>query len=240
MVIALLSAMQAEIYHTVRRLREGGDEACENMEWGGKTFTRGMFGSIPVLAGWTGTGTTIAGISCQYVCSRWNPRAILFAGIGGGLNPAYAPGDIVAAGEVRQWDINASSIGIPAGVFPGEYNAAGKALSSLYPDPDLLAAAERVSPVPVRKGVFLSGNSFFGGETGGLPGMEGDVVDMESISVALAGLYNRVPVLLLRVIADPCDRRRPRDIRQFLDSASISIAAIFEAVTLAISAGGSS
>jgi len=249
-VIALLSAMQAEIYHTLSGIRAGGVRE-EVVEWGGRRFTLGSLGGVEVVAGWTGVGTNLAGITCQFVCSRWSPEAILFTGIGGALNPEYATGDAVLAGEVVQWDLDAGLRGISPGVFPGEYGENGKALRSIFPDTGLRKLARRVSAESLREGIFLSGNSLVrrGGQKNGGNSPEngpdkrnyargGDVADMESISIALAGRLNGIPVMICRIIADCADGSKPRNFRKFLNGASLRLAAFNEELLAAYSREG--
>ncbi len=234
-MIALLSAMQSEIYHTIARIDSSGGEdavsgAPSTVHWGGRSFTGGSLAGIPVLAGWTGVGTTLTGISCQYVCSRWSPGAILFAGIGGGLNPALRTGDAVCADRVMQWDLDAGLPGIPRAVFPGEYTSSGEPLGAVSLDGGLREVLRKVSPVPVREGLLLSGNSMVRTGSGWKNSPGGDAADMESISVALAGRLNEIPVLIIRIVADTADGDAPADFRSFMDMASRRIADIFEAV----------
>lgn len=249
-MIALLSAMQAEIYHTVLKIRQGSGRE-EVVEWGGRQFTLGTLGGVEVVAGWTGVGTNLAGISCQYVCSRWSPEAILFTGIGGALNPEYVTGDAVLAREVVQWDLDAGLRGISPGVFPGEYRENGEALRSIFPDSGLRKLARRVSSESLREGLFISGNrlirsgelkksgnSGINGPDGGDYVQGGHVADMESIGIALAGRLNRIPVMMCRIIADCVDGSKPRDFRKFLDGVSLRLAAFSEEICTAYSREG--
>lgn len=234
-MIALLSAMQCEIHHTVARIDSGGEknhvlEGPAPDLWGGKKFTAGNLAGGPVIAGWTGVGTTLAGISCQYVCSRWRPEAVLFAGIGGGLNPALRTGDVVAGDRVMQWDLNAELPGIPQAVFPGEFSSSGEPLGAVPLDAGLREVLRRFSPVPVTEGLLLSGNSMVRIGSGWQNSLGGDAADMESISVALAGRLNGVPVLIIRIIADTAGGNAPADFRKFMDGTSRRIADIFQAI----------
>lgn len=234
-MIALFSAMQSEIYHTIARIDSGREknpvsEGPAPVKWGGREFTAGSLAGTPVIAGWTGVGTTLAGISCQYVCSRWKPGAVLFAGIGGGLNPALRTGDVLAGDRVMQWDLNAGLPGIPQAVFPGEFSSSGEPLGAVPLDPGLREVLRKISPFPVREGLLLSGNSMVRAGSGWKNSLGGDAADMESIAVALAGRLNGIPVLIIRIIADTAGGEVPADLRKFLDEASRRIADIFEAV----------
>ncbi|MDY7027712.1 MAG: 5'-methylthioadenosine/S-adenosylhomocysteine nucleosidase [Spirochaetota bacterium] len=234
-MIALLSAMQCEIHHTVARIDSGGgknhvSEGPAPVLWGGKKFTAGNLAGSPVIAGWTGVGTTMAGISCQYVYSRWRPEAVLFAGIGGGLNPVLRTGDVVAGDRVMQWDLNAGLPGIPQAVFPGEFSSSGEPLGAVSLDAGLREVLRRFSPVPVTEGLLLSGNSMVRIGSGWQNSLGGDAADMESISVALAGHLNGVPVLIIRIIADTAGGDAPADFRKFMDGTSRRIADIFQAI----------
>lgn len=234
-MIALLTAMQSEIYHTIGRIdsddgEDAGSGGSAQFHWGGRRFSTGRLAGIPVIAGWTGAGTTLAGISCQYVCSRWQPGAILFAGIGGGLSSALQTGDVIAAERVMQWDLNAGLSGIPPAVFPGEFTSSGEPLGAVPLDRGLLDILRRVSPVQIREGLLLSGNSMVRAGSEWRNSLGGDAADMESISIALAGRLNGIPVLIFRIIADTAGGEAPADFRKFMDGASRRIADIFQAV----------
>ncbi|MCF7913957.1 MAG: 5'-methylthioadenosine/S-adenosylhomocysteine nucleosidase [Spirochaetaceae bacterium] len=234
-VIALLGALQAEVYHTVRRI-----EGAEHQEWAGRRITIGTLGGQRVVCTWTGSGIALSALTSQYICSRFQPKAILLAGIGAALNPKYRLQDAVIAEDVVQWDIDTSAIGGGPGVFPGRQKDNSQ-LREMQTHPSLkerlLEAAERHSDrssagSTVHTGRFLSGDSFLPVEEGSQlreklrNGLQGDLADMESSSVILAGLLNQIPSGVVRIVSDTGQGGRPENFRAFLDRSSISCADI--------------
>lgn len=218
-MIALLAAQKAEIYHTLQSLRHG-----QRLQWGGGRLTAGELEGRPVIAGWTGVGTTFAAMTAQYICDAWQPSAILCSGLGGGVNPDFKSGQVVAARDLVQWDMDASGVGIKAGVFPGEKDQNGKALEVIPADPELLAKLSEEAGEELPIGRFASGNRFVHASYEALERSGADVVDMESIGIALAGYMNSVPVGIVRIIADTRDGNKPRNFRKFLDESSKKLA----------------
>lgn len=191
-------------------------------------------------------------MSSQFVCDRFQPAAIFFAGIGGGLKDSYEEGQILTAAEVLQWDLEAGAIGIGRGIFPSEKKDRNKPMSLVPTDDRLRCALLRLGQGEIGETRFLSGNRFLDlSAPSSLPAeiveiaadLDAGLVDMESIGPALVGYFNRVPVLLLRIVADsisggisggisvggPGARPggRPENYRSFVDRASRKIASLF-------------
>ncbi|MFW5727188.1 MAG: 5'-methylthioadenosine/S-adenosylhomocysteine nucleosidase [Spirochaetia bacterium] len=230
-MIAVLGALQAEVYQMKRRIT--GVESCW---WAGREMSQGDLGPRRVLCTWTGAGIAQAAITAQHICSRYKPEIILFGGIGGALNPIYELGDIVIAEDVIQWDIDTAAIGGGIGVFPGRQNDS-RWVRELPADPALRKRLEQHCAGhagKVYKGRFLSGDRFIpiknGAEERGAlnKALGGDIADMESSSIALAGKLNNTPVVLLRIVSDTVRAERPANFRKFIDRASETIADIFE------------
>jgi len=234
-MIALLGALQAEVYHTARRI-----EGAEQLEWAGRRITIGTLAGQQVVCTWTGSGIALSALTSQYICSRFEPEAILLAGIGAALNPMYRLQDAVIAEDVVQWDIDTSAIGGGPGVFPGKQNDNSQ-LREMQSHPSLkerlLEAAEKQSDSSssgstVHTGRLLSGDSFLPVEEGShlreklQDCLQGDLADMESSSVILAGLLNQIPSAALRIVSDTVQGERPENFRGFLDRSSVRCADI--------------
>jgi len=188
--IALLAPSQAEIYHSFDLLEERRRDP-----WGGGRISMGRFEGRDLLVAWTGVGITLTALSCQYLCDRYRPRMILFAGIGGGLKEGLRSGDKVLADDVLQWDMDASQLGIPKATFPGEKDSRGQALQRVGTDLQLRQAARSLYAGELETGLHISGNSFVKDKRSLAKEYDAWILDMEGFGVALAGLLNGVPVL---------------------------------------------
>ncbi len=230
-MIAVLGALQAEMHQTKGRIT-----GAETSWWAGREFYQGTLGTQNVVCTWTGAGIAQAALTAQYLCSRFEPEMILFGGIGAALKPNFELGDIVIARDVIQWDIDTSAIGGGVGVFPGRQND-NRWARELTADPDLTKRLEEHCQGlsgRVSTGRFLSGDRFIpiknGAEERGTlnKALGGDIADMESSSIALAGKLNDTPVVLLRIVSDTVQGDRPANFRKFIHRASETIADIFE------------
>ncbi len=230
-MIAVLGALQAEMHQP--RMRITG---VESSWWAGREMYQGTLGTHTVLCTWTGAGIAQAALTVQHVCSLFKPELILFGGIGAALNPVYDLGDIVIAEDVIQWDMDTSAIGGGAGIFPGRQNES-RWTRELPADSTLRKRIQghcEGHADRVYTGRFLSGDRFIpitnGAEERGTlnKALGGDIADMESSSIALAGKLNDIPVVLLRIVSDTVQGDRPVNFRSFVDRASGTIADIFE------------
>lgn len=236
-MIALIGALQAEMYHTAKRIEE-----TEQLEWAGREIILGELSGQHVLCTWTGSGIAQSALTSQYICSRFQPEAILLTGIGAALNPMYRLGDTVIAEDVIQWDLDTSAIGGGRGVFPG-FRPDKSQLREIRTHHGickrLRESAEKHSKCStlgyaVYTGRVLSGDSFLPIEGGSaLRGrlrddFQGDMADMESSSVVLAGLQNNIPSAVLRIVSDTAAGERPENFRSFLDVCSNRSAEVFE------------
>ena len=236
-MIALLGALQAEMYHTARRI-----EATEQLKWADREIITGSLGGQRVVCTWTGSGIAHSALTTQYICSRFQPEALLYAGIGAALNPMYQLGDTVIAVDAIQWDLDTSAIGGGPGVFPGsqpDNSRLREILSHPGLSKRLRESAKKqtnrsTSGAVVYTGRLLSGDRFLPIDGGrALRGrlrdsFQGDLADMESSSVVLAGLRNKVPSAVLRIVSDTVAGEHPENFRRFLDDCSIRSADVFE------------
>ena|GEM_PF-3177297 len=210
-MIALLSALQAELYHVHKRIEEPSFS-----DWAGMQITTGKIADRNIVSTWTGAGIAQSALTTQYICSRFQPDLILFGGIGGALTSNLDIGDFVIAKDAVQWDIDTSAVGGGEGVFPGR-RPDGSYWFALETDANLSGLLEKTlisycqkcgRKNRVCRGRFLSGDTVFSlkksaGERSRLQEkFHGEIVDMESSSVVLAGRVNRVPTAVVRMVSD--------------------------------------
>lgn len=216
MPILLLGALEAEISEFRDRLEERRDE-----RWHGNTFCAGRLGRHAVVVAAAGVGKSMSALTTQHLVDVFAPKYIIFTGIAGALNPSLEIGDIVAAADSLQYDLDARAAGFPLGQIPfSDYRI-------IPGDQRLLAAAlsYEARGFHLVRGRILTGDLFLSRSTPGSYGhlvseLAGDAVEMEGASVGLVALVNRVPFLLLRVISDRADGSAASDFKKFLPIAS--------------------
>lgn len=210
-MIALLSALQAELYHVSKRI-----EQPRYSEWAGMHIITGEIAGRKIVSTWTGAGIAQSALTSQYICSRFQPDLILFGGIGAALSSNLDIGDFVIAEDAVQWDIDTSAVGGDKGVFPGR-RPDGSYWFALETDANLSEQLEKTlisycqksgRKNRVCRGRLLSGDTVFSlkesvVERSSLQEkFNGEIVDMESSSVVLAGRVNKVPTAVVRMVSD--------------------------------------
>ncbi len=191
--------------------------------------TRLILGTLEgweVALGKSGVGKAMSALCAQsmieYLISLGKrPRALVFTGLAGALNPQYEIGDTVVSRDCVQHDLNATELGIPLGTVP--YSP----YRFLTADPVLVAAMMSFSPAAgvLREGRILTGDQFISRRDE--PRYEylrkelnGDAVEMEGAAVALCATVNNIPFLLIRTISDKSDGSAAVKFSEFLPIAS--------------------
>lgn len=214
--VLVLGAMDGEITAILERLTEVRDEG-----WRGFPTYTGFFGDRRVVVSRSGVGKSLSAMNAQRLIDRYNPRALLFTGLAGAINPAFEIGDVCVAEDTLQYDMDARPMGFKLGEIP--YTA-----HRIIPcDPELVAAAmETTLPEgTMRRGRILTGDRFVTRgayqEMGYLRSeLQGDAVEMEGASVALVARVNELPAVVVRTISDKADTNARVDFERFLPRAS--------------------
>ena len=204
-MLAVIGALEGELAAVVAALHAPTEEAVA-----GHLAVSGTIDAKPVVAVRTGVGKSLAAMVTQAVIERYRPAAILCAGIGGALSPNYHIGDLILGKDCVQYDVDARSFGFALGEIPET------GMRIFDADTTLLERARRVRPADggvagstgrLYVGRILTGDRFLGACDGALTReltdeLCGEVVDMESASVALVAAVHGIPFLAVRTISD--------------------------------------
>jgi 5'-methylthioadenosine/S-adenosylhomocysteine nucleosidase len=210
--IAIIGAMEAEVAEFLAH-----SEVLAREEWRGFVFhTVRLAGREAVLVK-CGIGKVFSALISQRIIDAYAPRALIFTGVAGALNPAYDIGDVVVSRDCVQHDVDGRALGFARGrllytewtAFPADPELARLALSA-HPDGHRL-----------RHGRILTGDQFMTREeinhhhylTGELAG---DAVEMEGGAMAQVCAVNGVPYLVVRTISDRADGDAVHDFNRFL------------------------
>ncbi|HKU98707.1 MAG TPA: 5'-methylthioadenosine/adenosylhomocysteine nucleosidase [Vineibacter sp.] len=234
--LGILSAIPEELAHL--------DEAAGKTERiGDLAFTHGRIADRDAVFVECGIGKVNAAIAATLLLTRFECRALLFCGVAGGLDPAYAVGDVVIGTRNLQHDygilvtgeIRTSQPGVP--VRPGLDYAPGYDLS-----PDLvtrLAAAVdglQMPPLPaavtggdprsprVVLGTILSGDTFLNCDATRVrlhAAFDAAAVEMEGGAVAqVCRRFGDAPFVNIRCLSDLAGASSHLDFRAFLPVAA--------------------
>lgn len=228
--LLIVSALHEELAETLALMP---DE--QRLPLAGRDFWAGHLQGHAVVAVLSGIGKVAAATTATLALQRFQPQAVLFTGVAGGLSPQAQVGDVVVGAACLQHDMDASPL------FP-RHELPGYGRAWLPADPTLLAAVAAASrsaldtlpdwlDVGVRQrfglqrpqvhvGSLVTGDRFVATARESealrqaLP--EALAVDMESAAVAQVCLDHATPFVAVRTISDRADDAAHVDFPAFL------------------------
>lgn len=213
----IAGAMKGEVKATVKAL-----ERKEEHRWSHTTFYRGTMAGAELVVCSGGVGKILTTAALQRAVDRYSPRAVVFIGLAGALNPSFSVGDMLVVDSCGQWDMDATRFGFKRGETP--YAPANRFICS---DPKLSAAARsfRFTRGNLFPGRLLSGDTFITARNSGrfaflTEEMHGDAVDMEGYAGAAVASLNGVPFVAVKMISDLADGSFPVTLAPLLVRAS--------------------
>jgi 5'-methylthioadenosine/S-adenosylhomocysteine nucleosidase len=212
-VYLVLGALEGEI-KVIRDHLQNREKA----PWGPFPVYTGLLEGKPLVLAAAGIGKSLSGIRTQGLIDRYPVEKVIFTGVAGALNPSYRPGDLVAARDCLQHDLDAGP-----GFEPGEVPFTPY---RVFPgDPALLDKARTYRPPEgaLRIGRILTGDRFIRREEEREAlrrELKGDAVDMEGASAAQAAAINGLGFFLFRTISDRADEQAPQNYRSLLNRAA--------------------
>jgi len=114
-MLAIIGAMEEE----VTLLRQDMDVTGQAVH-AGITVTRGRFRGADIVLAQCGIGKVNATICTQMLIDLYQPSALVFSGVAGGLLPNMQVGDLVVASHVIQYDLDVTAFGHRPGELPGQ------------------------------------------------------------------------------------------------------------------------
>jgi len=198
----------------------------------GHEFWSGTVDGSLVVAATVGIGKVSATIATTLAISRWAPRAILFAGVGGSLDEAVRIGDVVVAERVVAHDTGTLGPNGLERYQPGHVPFLNPTARFGYTPPDALLERARdaladidLAPVLGRTpgllfGIVASGDQFVNDERvrrrlhedlGAL------VAEMEGAAVAQTAERFDVPCIVVRAVSDLAGSGAPIDFARFVE-----------------------
>ena len=215
----------------------------------GYVFRVGRLNGQQVVVGRSGAGKVNAAIIATLLIGQFNPRAVLFSGTAGAIDPALRQGDVVIGATVAHHDAGMQTAdGIRR---RGMRNAVtGDVDPLLVPAPEsLLAVAQRSAQglrlPPIRtadgedrtprivEGVIVTGDVFVANNAQRIALRESlgaTAVEMEGAALVQTCRQFGVPCLVIRSITDSADGQAMTNYEQFLARASENAATLVAAI----------
>lgn len=223
--IGIIGAMDNEVRELISMLSGGDTEKVGGIEFN----TGSLFGKNIVIAR-CGIGKVFAAMCAEAMIIKYSPNLIINSGVGGALDKALRPLDIVFADKLVQHDMDTSAIGDPVGLVSG--------INMVYFETDnrareILESAAKKIGVNYAVGTVATGDKFISDKkdkdrissTFGATACE-----MEGGAIAHAAYVNGTPCAVIRAISDSADGEATMDYPVFLPKA----AQISQSLTLAL------
>lgn len=187
----------------------------------GTVFYQGFLANstIPVVLAITGQGNLAAAIFATNANSVYQPRALLFVGVAGGLRDKAKIGDVVVATHVYAYQGGTATadglLGRPrAWEAPHELLQLARRLELTREWIGLLPADQRTSPPAVHFGPVAAGEVVLRSHDSPTAHhikhhySDAVAIDMEDVGAAQAGHLASLPVLIIRGISDNADEHK--------------------------------
>lgn len=197
----------------------------------GLKFTTGELMGQSVVVALTGVGKVNAAMTTALLIQNFHPRAVLFTGVAGSLNPDLEPGDVVIGGGTIQHDLAdfyadsivnfgvrnpATGLRNPV-VFPADSTWLSRA--KLAADQASLLLADSAGSLPrAIIGLIATGDGFISSTKHKLElrsRLGADAVEMEGAAVAQICYQLGVPCLIIRALSDRADENAMQDFEKY-------------------------
>lgn len=231
--IAILGAFEEELTWLQKKVENPAEKTIM-----GYKFTTGEIKGHEVVLALTGVGKVNAAAMTTLIIEHFQPEAILFTGVAGGLNPDLLPGDIVIGKRTVQHDLgDMTAEGIkPFGVrspitwksnpvfFAADsalLDVAQKVITKIELEKIETSVGER-TPQAIT-GTIATGDAFMTSTPKKQElneNLDADAVEMEGAAVAQICYQMGVPCLVVRALSDKSDENANADFEQFYQVAA--------------------
>ncbi len=210
--IGIIGSMDVEIEQYLK-----SSEPKKTTDWNGITFHEvSLFGKNAVIVK-SGVGKVFAAMVCERLIDEFNPRAVIFTGVAGALNPDLEIGDVVLSKTCIQHDVDVQALGFLRGAIPytelREFKADEKLLE--------IARNTKLRDNKVIAGRILTGDQFITKKEMSehkylTDELHGDAIEMEGGSIAQVCTVDKVPFIIVRTVSDRVDGTAASDFNKFL------------------------
>lgn len=240
-IIAIIGAFETE----VELLRNKIENKKESIIAGVHFYT-GTLNGKPIILSRAGIGKVNAAITTTVLLEHFKPKAILFSGIAGAMNPDLSPGDIVVAKQIAYHDYGRLS---PNGLEKwGTLNPYNFSRNPIYfPCDSILLATATTASQQTRLekieqhqpkiffGNIVTGDIFLADSKKNKALREefnADATEMEGAAVAQVCYQQKVPFLIIRSLSDSANDSATLDFVKYGKLAAENSATLVLAILL--------
>lgn len=232
-ITGILGAFPDEVQILLSQLEDKKESVFQRI-----TFTEGKLRGQHVVVAFTGIGKVNASVATVLLLEHFHPRAILFSGIAGAINPALNPGDIVIGTKIAHHDYGVLT---PEGTTRRPTrDPSTMAENAIYFSSDsvLIRTARQVAksvslekvnstngpraPI-ISEGVIVTGDVFVASNAATQElrqKMNAEATEMEGAAVAQVSHQQQVPFLIIRSMSDNAGNNAARDAESFYQLAA--------------------
>ncbi len=190
-----------------------------DIEYGGNLYHEAKYRDLDIVLAYSKIGKVYSALTAATMIEKFGCEMLLFTGVAGAVAPDLKIGDLVAAIQLCQHDLDITAFGHPHGYVPE-----GKVY--IEPSKELLHIAKEVADdrgIELKKGIIATGDQFIAdakkkrwiADT-----FDADAIEMEGASVAVVCDSLNVPFFVLRAISDAADMDAAFDFDEFLKHSS--------------------
>ena len=190
-----------------------------DIEYGGNIYHEAKYKDLDIVLSYSKIGKVFSALTAATMIEKFGCEMLLFTGVAGAVSPDLNIGDLVAATQLCQHDLDITAFGHPHGYVPE-----GKVY--VEPSRELLHIAKEVADergIDLKKGIIATGDQFIAdpkrkkwiADT-----FDADAIEMEGASVAVVCDSLEVPFFVLRAISDAADMDAAFDFDEFLKHSS--------------------
>lgn len=245
-ITGILGAFPEEVKFLATQMQDKTEFVIQHL-----SFTEGKLNGQHVVLAQTGIGKVNAALTTILLIEHFHPKAIVFTGIAGAVNPSLAPGDLVIGTTLAHHDYGALT---PAGIQrrPTRDPATMQENPIYFPcDTSLINLARQAgknlilekikSPQGLRSpkiitGTIVTGDVFVSSEKATQElqkQMHAEATEMEGAAVAQVSYQQHVPFLVIRSMSDNASSTAHTDIETFYQIAARNSANLVMAIMTA-------
>ena len=209
--ICIIGAMDSEINEFLSHT-----DISKITHWNDFVFVEGRLCDREIVVVKSGAGKVFAAMVSEKLIDTFGPKAVLFTGVGGALNPILEIGDVVVSKDCIQHDFDAEALGFPRGqilftdyrVFESDKNLMDTALETELDGHKVIAGRILTGDQFITK-KEMKDHRYLTEE------LHGDAVEMEGGAIAQVCTINKIPFLIIRTMADKADGEAADDFESF-------------------------
>lgn len=190
-----------------------------DVEYAGNLYHEARYKGLDIVLGYSKIGKVNAALTAATMLEHFGCEMLLFTGVAGAVNPELKIGDLIAATQLCQHDLDITAFGHPHGYVPE-----GKVY--VETSRELLQIAKSVADekgIALKGGIIATGDQFIADakrKSWIEKTFDADAIEMEGGAVAVVCDAMNVPFFVLRAISDAADMDATFDFDEFLKHSS--------------------